>query len=519
MSFSKLFVFVFSSLSLFAETQNVLIITVDDLKPNLACYGDEHAISPNIDKLAANGTLFKANYCQQAVCAPSRVSMFTGLRPDTTGILDLHTHMRDINPDILTMPQYFKDNGYLSIGYGKLIHGAKNDDKKLSWSELGDELPYNKDYPKPILDKFQNPKAHAVFDKLNKTQKRLKSSLLMKEMKNKGAYLVSEAYDLPDDAYRDGAVANAGIDRLNKLSESKEKFFMVLGFNKPHLPFNAPKKYWDMYDPENLSLAEYQKQDKQRPKYAYHSFGELAAYQGYLIGKEVDTERQRHLIHAYYACVSYVDAQIGRVMDELKQTGLDKNTVVVLWGDHGWHLGDHGLWCKHSNFEQATRAPLIISAPGFNKGQVSDSASEFIDIFPSLCQLTGLETPEQLEGKDLSPILENPKAKVKDIAVSQYLRWANHGYTMRSGQYRLTLWMPRDYYGFMKFNENDISEIELYDYKKDPNEKTNFANNPEYAEILKRLKKQFAAYFADQYDAEKAKTMPSLIKKHSRKNH
>ena len=519
MSLLRILSLIVLPLSIFAEKANVLIITIDDLKPTLACYGDKYAVSPNIDSLADNGTLFTSNYCQQAVCAPSRISMFTGLRPDTTGVLDLHTHMRDINPDILTMPQYFKENGYLSIGYGKLMHGAKNDDKELSWSELGDDLPYNKNHPKPVLDKFQNPKAHQVFEKLNKTQKRLKTSLLQKEMKNKGAYLVSEAYDLPDGAYRDGAVAKAGIQRLNELAETKEKFFMVLGFNKPHLPFNAPKKYWDMYDPNKLPLAEHQKQDQQRPKYAYHSFGELAAYKDYQIGKAVDEKRQRHLIHAYYACVSYVDAQVGRVMDELKRLNLDKNTIVVLWGDHGWHLGDHGLWCKHSNFEQATRAPLIISAPNQKKGQVSQSPTEFIDIFPSLCKLTGLKIPEQLEGEDLSPILEDPKVKVKDYSISQYLRWANHGYTMRSGKYRLTLWMPKNYYGFMKFDENDIAEVELYDYQKDPNETTNFANNPEYAEVLRKLKKQFASYFASQYDAEKERTMPQFIKKNSRKKY
>ncbi|WDE96977.1 sulfatase [Lentisphaera profundi] len=517
MLFSKFSLVFLSSLALLADAPNILVITVDDLKPTLGCYGDEFAITPAIDAIAARGTLFNANYCQQAVCAPSRISMFTGLRPDTTGILDLHTSMRDINPNVITMPQYFKEKGYLSIGYGKIMHGAKNDDTELSWSERDEELPYNREIGKPVLDKFQNPKAQEILKRLSKKSKKLKTNLLMKELKKEGAYFVSEAYDLPDDAYKDGAVAKAGTKRLKELSETKEKFFMVLGFNKPHLPFNAPKKYWDMYDPNKLPLAEYRKQDKQRPKYAYHSFGELAAYKDYKIGEAVDDKRKRHLIHAYYACVSYVDAQIGKVMSELKASGLDKNTVVVLWGDHGWHLGDHGLWCKHSNFEQATKAPLIISAPNYPQGKVSQSSTEFIDIFPTLCKLSGLEVSEQLEGLDLSPILLDPKEKVKDIAVSQYLRWASHGYTMRSGQYRLTLWMPKDYYSFKKFDENQIQEIELYDYKKDPNEKTNFANNPEYKEILEKLKKQFAEHFAEQYDAEKAKAMPGLIKKYSRK--
>ena len=504
------------STNLFAKS-NILVITIDDFKPNLGSYGDHKAISPAIDALASRGTLFTSAYCQQSVCAPSRVSMFTGLRPDTTGVLDLHTYMRAINPDVVTLPQFFRENGYTTIGYGKLMHGAKNDDKDKSWSEFADSLPFNSDHPAPILDKFQDPKCHEIYKKLSKNGKKVKTPLLVNKLKALKAYPVSEAFDLPDDTYRDGAIAKLGIKRLKELKGSGENFALFLGFTKPHLPFNAPKKYWDLYDPENFELAAYRKQDKQRPNYAYHSYGELAAYSGYEIGKPVAEDKQRHLIHAYYACVSYVDAQVGKVLDELKKLDMEKDTIVVLWGDHGWHLGDHGIWCKHSNFEQATRAPLIISAPGMTAGQVSESSAEFIDIFPTLCDLSELQGPKALEGESLVPVLKDANATVKPYAVSQYKRWASHGYTMRKGRYRLTLWMPKNYFGFQKFDESQIKEMELYDYQKDPNETTNFAKHPEYANVVKDMKKSFAEFFASQYDEEKASRIPSLVKKHSRK--
>jgi len=329
-----------------AKKMNVLILNVDDLKNSLGCYGDSKAITPNIDALASKGTVMLANYCQQAVCAVSRVSMYTGLRPDSTGVHDLHTYMRDINPNILTMPEHFKKNGYKTVGFGKILHGAKNDDVPLSWSERKDhDLPYNTKHPEPVIGKFQHPKLHEFQQEYIKANKRVHTGKLQSALKDNQLYHAVEALDLPDDAYPDGAIAKAGVSALQKMASSSEPFFLVLGFRKPHLPFVAPKKYWVMYERSAIKVAEYQKNSLDGVPYALHTYGELGAYKGFKTGKKIELEKQKELIHGYYACVSYIDVQIGMVMKELKRLKLSENTVVVLWGDHGWHLGDHGLWC------------------------------------------------------------------------------------------------------------------------------------------------------------------------------
>ena len=511
------------SCSLWAQqTKNILILNVDDLKPTLGCYGDKQAVTPQIDKLGSRGTVMLANYCQQAVCAATRVSMYTGLRPDSTGIHDLYTHMRDINPDVITLTEFYKSHGYQSVGYGKILHGAKNDDKPRSWTERFDQdLPYNSGYPAPVIGKFQNPELHQLAKDFTVKGKRFNTGKFMAMLKSSNRYYATESLDLPDDAYPDGAVAQGGIQSLQKFAKSQDPFCLVLGFRKPHLPFVAPKKYWDLYDRSNFELAKNQKNSINGLPYALHTYGELGAYADYATGKKVSEEQQRELIHGYYACVSFVDAQIGKVMAELDRLDLAKNTAVVLWGDHGWHLGDHGLWCKHSNFEQATAAPLIVVAPGMKTNQKTTSHSEFVDIFPTLCELTGHTPPAQLEGDSLVPILKDATAKVKDYSVSQYPRGGKIGYSLRAGRYRAVFWMKAGIISSSDFKEAFINAMELYDYKNDPTENVNQARNPEYASVRAEMTAHLKHFFAKYNDPAKAKEMIAKMKKFStkRKHH
>ena len=478
---------------------NVLLITVDDLKPILGCYGNEVVKTPNIDRLAARGTIMLNNYCQQAICAPSRMSMFTGLRPDTTKVWDLATDLRTVCPSAVTMQQYFKQNGYETSGSGKVMHGSRGNDP-LSWTipfREDKNLKYADGYPVPANDFYQGEKEQAVYKELQKA-KITDWGTRFKWMADKGAMPSTECLDVPDDAYADGAQANYNIGLLEKFSKENKPFFMTIGFHKPHLPFVAPKKYWDMYDREKIELAPFQKEAANSPSFAYTQWGELKSYSD--IPSEWNTplekDDQKKIIHGYYACASYTDAQIGKVLDKLDELGLSDKTIIVLWGDHGWHLGDHNLWCKHTNFEQATRAPLIVAAPGYKTGQKTSGMTEFVDIYPTLCELAGLQIPGALEGASLVPLLKDPSASVKDYSISQYPRQDKRmGYTLRTERYRLTMWMKNGWRTTQKFDEALVDATELYDYEKDPLETVSQQNNPEYKEILEDLRGKMLGYF------------------------
>lgn len=502
-----------------AEKRNVLILNIDDLKPTLGCYGNSIAKSPHIDALAKKGTTMRHNYCQQAVCAASRVSFFTGLRPDYTGVQDLNTHMRDINPNVLTMPEHFKKNGYQSIGYGKILHGAKNDDPQ-SWTlrVQSSKLNYNSSHPAAVIEKYQSPKIHAFLQSDAGKKVKHNKGLLSKVLKNKKLNTATECLDIPDDAYPDGAITKDGCAKLKELANNKSPFFMVLGYQKPHLPFTAPKKYWDMYDRASFPLAEVQTRSKDRPEYAYHSFGELGNYSDFTMNVAVPAAKQRELIHGYYACVSYIDAQIGQVMKTLKETGLEKNTIVVLWGDHGWHLGDHGLWCKHSNMEQATAAPLLIVSPDGKPQQNYQHPTEFIDLFPTVCKFANIEVPTQVQGVDLIPVLTDPSLKLKQYSVSQYPRHNANGYTLRAGRYRVTYWMDKEYLTQMAFNQKRVKAIEIYDYETDPLEKINLVKRKGNEGLVKEMATLIEGFFAANLNDQKGRKMRQLMKQHSRKN-
>jgi arylsulfatase A-like enzyme len=330
-----------------------------------------------------------------------------------------------------------------------------------------------------------------------------------------------ECVDVPDNAYNDGANAVRAIEILQKLKTEDKPFFFAVGFSKPHLPFISPKKYWDLYKREEMPVAPFQEKSKNAVDVAYHNAGELRGYSDIppltsftdqkSFGLTLPLDKQKELIHGYYAAISYTDAQVGKLLKALDSLGLTKNTIIVLWGDHGWHLGDHNLWCKHTNFEQATHAPLIIAAPGI-KSSKTNSQSEHIDIFPTLCDLATLKIPEQLDGKSLVPVMKNPNTSVKEFSVSQYPRSANSvetdrqgyadskmmGYSIRNNQYRYTVWMRDNYRSNQPFNPALIVGIEMYDYKKDPLETINVAKEISYQAVSKELYGKMVAYFKSQ---------------------
>jgi len=481
-----------------ASNPNVLFIAIDDMKPLISAYG-EAIPTPAMDRIAAQGTTFLNAHCQQAVCGPSRASLMTGMRPDFTQVWDLKTMIRDINPMIVTIPQYFRDKGYHSAGVGK-IYDPRSVDKGAdakSWSQPYRQtwhLKYNAKTGKPAAH-YQNETSRALAAEAEAQGKKGWNSVNKYLLKN-NAWPVVESVDVPDDAYDDGAIGAYAVKELSKLKRLNKPFFFAVGFKKPHLPFVAPKKYWDQFDPAAIDLAPFQRQALNSPKIAYHTSPELRSYNGIPAEGDLDEATQRTLIHGYYACIAYIDAQIGTILDELEAQGLADNTIVVLWGDHGFHLGDHGLWCKHTNFENATRVPLIISAPNSPKNQQSTMPVELTDLFPTLCELAGIETPANLDGVSLAPTVLKQQNDIRDFAVSQYPRPKHMGYTLRTERFRYVAWYQ---------NQGDEAadghtapaSTELYDYKLDPNETRNLANEPAYAQVSADLSAKLTQFLQD----------------------
>ena len=457
------------------ERPNVLLILVDDLKPSFGAYGDNWVHSPNLDRLAARGMRFDMAYCNQAVCAPSRNNLLTGARSTSLGVYSLGYNFRRAFPNAVTMPQYFKQHGYHSAGIGKVFHiGHGNVGDDASWS-----VPFHPDkvidYVLPESTNGQLTKEEALFS--NKPARGL----------TRGA--AWEAADVDDDAYADGRIAAEGINRLRAFDESERPFFLALGFTKPHLPFCAPKKYWNLYDARKMELAEFTQRPAGAPKYAGKTIGELNQYKPVPSEPPLSGEMQRTLIHGYYAALSYMDAQVGRVLDELDRLGLSEDTIIVLWGDHGYHLGDHGMWTKHTNYEQANRIPIIIRAPGVTRPEsASDALVETVDIYPTLCELAGLPAPsgpQPIDGTSLVPVLKRPETNIRDHAYHCFPKGKRLGRAVRTERYRLVEWQPWP-------GADGESEYELYDYREDPLETKNLAASE--LEVLDDLRKRLATH-------------------------
>lgn len=446
-----------------SERLNVLMLVVDDMNTSLACYGHSRAVTPNIDRLAGRGRMFRRAYCQQAVCNPSRASAMTGRRPDTLKVWDLRRHFRDTFPDIVTLPQHFKNNGWFTQGIGKIFHNGttKPEGDPASWSvdQTWHWAPHWEDWVVPGAPKGTEPK-------------------------KKGGPV--QRLEVADDAYWDAQIADDAIEAMQGFKGRKEPFFLAVGFWKPHLPFNAPKKYWDLYERTELSPPTNPEPPVDGPEIALHNWKELRNYAGMPKQGRLTRKQTMELRHGYLAAISYVDAQIGRTLDELDRLRLRESTIVALWSDHGFHLGEHSLWCKTSTFELDARVPLILSAPGMKqRGEPSDSLVELIDLYPTLVDVCGLPPMPGLEGVSLRSVLDDPEATVKPLALTQHPRPAYYrgapevmGYSVRTSRFRYTEW--RDW------KSGKPVAKELYDHRGDSREAVNVVGETGYRTAQER---------------------------------
>ena len=427
------------------EQPNILFIAVDDLRPELNFYGASHIHSPNLDKLASQSLVFDRAYCSVPTCGASRASILTGVRPTRNRFLTFDTRIDEQVPEAITLPKLFKTNGYTTISNGKVLHVP--DDSAGDWDEVWRPS-------KETLNYFNSDNKELI------------------SQKQRGNPF--EAATVEEGQYLDGKIAAKGIADLKKLKNAGKPFFLAMGFMKPHLPFNAPQKYWDMYTIENVSLPESYQQPKTTPSKAFHNFGELRTYSNVPKKGPVSTTLAKQLIQGYYACVSFVDAQIGKLLDVLEKEGLAENTIVVLWGDHGWNLGEHKLWCKHCTFETSLHSPLLVKVPGKTNGQHVPNITEFVDIYPSVVELAGLKMPEnQLEGESFAPLI-NGKGREKNYAISKF----KDAVTLIKGDYFYTEWT----------NDKGIAyERMLFNHRTDPLELHNLAKKEEYNELVTQL--------------------------------
>lgn len=467
--------------SLAAERPNVLLILVDDLKPVLGCYGDPVARTPNLDALAARSMRFDLAYCNQAVCAPSRFTLMLGAHSTSTGLYGLGSRLREIVPEAVTMPQYFARHGYRTESLGKVFH--------IGHGNEGDPDSFSVPHFKEKVIEYVDPASTAGM--LTREEAYFENKMLGSiGMLPRGPAM--EAPEVDDQAYADGRVAAEAIKRLQaakqRRQENKTPFFMAVGFARPHLPFSVPKRYWDLHDPTTLPLPQYQELPAQSPPVAGKRGGEITNYSPVPEKGPLAADLQRKLIHGYYASTSYVDAQIGKVIDELDRLELTSNTIIVVWGDHGFHLGDLGIWTKHTNYEQANRIPLLISAPGVTHPKSSTrQLAESVDLYPTLVELAGLpapQVPQPIDGKSLTPVLRDPAVRIRDHAFHAYPH-ARLGRAIRTERYRFVEWKNVD-------EPDSAAALELYDYQVDPLETRNLA--ADHPDIVQNLRQKLKTY-------------------------
>jgi len=431
---------------------NVLFIAVDDMNNDLGCFGHPLVKSPGIDRLARRGMRFERAYCQFPLCSPSRSSLLTGLRPDSTRVFNLRYHFRQDLPDLVTLPQMFKNNGYYVARVGKMYHygnpgdiGTNGLDDRVSWQERFNPAGRDKTTLEP--------------DIMNYTPRRGLGSAM--------AFLADKTGT--DVQHTDGKVTDQAIQLLEHHQD--DPFFIAAGFYRPHCPWVTPQKYFDLYPMEAMSLPAISAETPaDYPKLALASTRPWPYF-------GVTPDQARECKRAYYASISFVDAQIGRLLDAVDRLGLRDNTIIVFWSDHGYHLGEHGLWFKQSCFEESARVPLIVSAPGQQTaGQASSWPVELVDLYPTLADLAGLKPPSHLEGVSLRPLIENPQARWDHAAYTQVQRGANPGHSVRTERWRYTEWA---------FGEQGA---ELYDHDSDPHELHNLAGEAKYADVVARMK-------------------------------
>ncbi|MEO0476276.1 MAG: sulfatase [Planctomycetota bacterium] len=438
------------------DRPNILFILIDDLRPELGCYGSPVAVTPHLDQLASEGLLFERAYCNFAVCGASRASLLSGLYPlPRKRFTSYKTYLEQDAPGVTTLPQVFKDAGYTTISNGKVFHHP-DDTEERSWSEPA---------WKPKAGKERG--IHAQLPETNA------------KLSERGRGYIVEKADVPDNAYGDGKLAEKVIADLGRLKKAGKPFFLTCGFVKPHLPFYAPTRYWELYDEDKLSLAANRYFPRNAPADQLRGSTEYASY--YLGDLEVNSDRwHKTMKHGYLACTSYVDKLVGDVLSELDKQGLAENTIVIVWGDHGFHLGEHNFWGKHNTMDHSTRVPLIIrlpesmKPPASTRGVKSNAMIESVDIFPTLCALVGLEVPKTVQGRHFAFVLSGSKA---DHRSSIYTRRGN-GDTVITNDFAYTRYADRTL--------KTVANM-LFDHRNDRSENTNVADDPGYAEVLKTL--------------------------------
>lgn len=437
---------------------NVLLLLVDDLRPELGAYGKEEMVTPNIDRLAASGLTFQRAYVHQAVCSPSRISLLTGLRPDSTDAHHYATELRDVLPNAITLPGHFKEHGYTTVGVrGKIFHHVE--DGQGTWSR-GPIQAEGEGYGRGYLTEAAIAKS-----------------------KEHGQGPPFESAVVPDTAYEDGNVAVRAVEQLARLKDGEQPFFLAVGFEKPHLPFSAPQEYWDLYPREETQLPANYFPPEDAPPWALTNYGELRNYADIPASGPVPRETAISLIRGYRASVSYMDAQVGRVLDGLAENDLRENTIIVLWGDHGFKIGEHRSWSKHTNFEVDTRIPLIVREPDMSTaGAATDALVETVDIYPTLTDLTGLPAPPQHQGRSFASLLEDPEHSWKTAVFGQYRRGGPDGVlgrTVRTDRYRYVEWID--------LTTGGVRARELYDHRHDPWENINLADRAPFSSVVDSL--------------------------------
>ena len=453
------------------EKPNVLFISVDDLRPELGCYGADYIQSPNLDRLASSGHVFTNHFVQVPTCGASRLSMLTGMLPESKAHLSnnairefISDQSENSNPE--TFIHHLRRNGYYTVGIGKISHYV--DGLLYGYTDsigTNRELPYSWD--EMVFDHGKWGTGWNAFFGYSNGENRQSLDRQVKPY---------ESGDVEDEGYPDGLTASLAIQKLKELSERDEPFFLGVGFFKPHLPFNAPKKYWDLYNEKDIPLAPFPGIPENVNLASLHESGE---FNGYQLGDEkaslsepLSDAYAQKIRHAYAACVSYIDAQIGKVLNELERSGLDENTIIIVWGDHGWHLGDQRIWGKHTIFESALKSAFIIKLPGDSKSRNPiDKVVSTVDIYPTVLELCGVEMPNDTDGKSLVPLINNPDLRKWEESAYGYYR---NGISLRTSDYRLT-----------KYFRDQQTVIELYDHKKDPWETKNIAG--EMPEIVEKL--------------------------------
>ncbi|MFW5757344.1 MAG: sulfatase [Bacteroidota bacterium] len=435
---------------------NVLFIASDDMRYQANAFGQENMITPGLDRLASEGVTFNRAYCNVPVCGASRASLLSGVRPTQNRFLNYYTRKDNDFPDHPSLPMWFKQHDYKTVSLGKIYHHGDDDIQAWSMPPWDHQQEIGVGWQSYITEE-----AHQIID-ANRTD----------ENPHEVIGPAWEAADVPDNGYPDGLLAERAIEQLKSFSQSGESFFLGVGFTKPHLPFNAPEKYWNLYNEDDLEFADNPFKPVDAPDAAMHNWEELRnMYHDIPDEGPVSKETEKKLVHGYYACVSYVDAQIIKLLDALKKYGLEENTVVVFWGDHGFHLGEHGLWAKHCNFNRVLSAPVIVKAPNIKKNKTTNTLVEFIDIYPSVVELAGLSLPDHLDGKSFVPTLQDHSVKHKDAVFSRYI----NGESVKTDQYLYTEWINDD---------GQIYARMLYDHEKDPKENINLSEDSDYKYIV-----------------------------------